>query len=228
MKDNHKLTEYIDSLLPLYANGRANRLQRMLVEFRLKDDESARQRLVLVRDLQRGLREDASVPSNAVWARIHASIKENPSPTIQPGVWRLGMGLAVLLLLIVWFAFPPKVVLEWTVAGNIPQEFHIYRAREAGSQEFMLLQEIPGNETLEDYRFVDLQLLPSRYYAYKIEAISQNGEPLSTELIFADGTSTLPSQLALLLTLSVSFYGLGVFLSERKHWPETNMRLRTG
>ena len=133
-----------------------------------------------------------------------------------------------LVLVLVWFVFPPKVVLEWRVEGTTPQEFRVYRSVEAGSQNFTLVEEIPAAGSSTDYQFVDLQLIPGREYAYRIEAISSGGEPMTSELIRSDSSSALPSQMALLLTFSVSIYGLAIFLSEKMHLPAENLRFRMG
>lgn len=224
------LHAYINDMLPMYAIGRANRIQRRLIEHRLARDAALRRRLEMLHGIRHSAKADARLPVNASWVRIQAKIRSavvEPVTIIRPTTWRLGMSLAVLLLALVWFAFPPKIMLEWSVEGAAPGAFRVYRAAEADSQDFILVEEISTANAAEAYHFVDLQLVPGRQYTYKIEAVSQSGVALSSELVRTDGASALPSQLALLLTLTVSLYGLGVFLSERRHWPGTQMHLRT-
>ena len=215
----------INDLLPIYANGRANRIQRWLVERHLAKSASARKQLTLLRQVRSQTPTERRTPSAAVWKRIEVELSQPQQVSLNPQLWRLGMGLAVFLLVLVWFAFPPQVVLEWRVEGVAPEEFHIYRSSENDRQGFTLVKEIPAASVTSEYRFVDLQLVPAREVTYKIEAVSESGTPITSETVLMSGGSTLPSQLALLLSVIVSFYGAKVFFSDRKHWPEHQFRL---
>lgn len=207
---------YFIGLMPLYLNGRLGGLPRRLFEAWLQRSPSAQNRLENLQILRHAAAAGQEAPSGTVWSRIRAEI-QSPAASAAPvrrGTLQLGLGMAVLLILLGWFAFPPSVVLEWSIQGAPPEAFYIYRST-PGSQDFRLVEEVPVVEAQLAYRFVDLRLLPVGQATYKIEAIGDRGTAVTSELVVPDGGIALPNQLALLLSIGVLVYGVFVAISMR-------------
>lgn len=224
-----RIDSYFNELMPLFVNGRLGGLRRRMFAAWLRRSASGRQRLAAAKALRQAVSVGPDTPSAAVWNRIRSEIQVEAAAGVpaRPQAWHWGMGLAVLLIILAWFAFPPSVVLEWSVQGSQPEAFHVYRST-LGTDDFQLLEEIPAVEAQSAYRFVDLQLIPGRQAVYKIEAIRENGVVVTNELVVPDGGVALPNQLALLLSGGVLVYGLLVLAGSLARRPSPGVQLRTG
>lgn len=223
------INTYFNDLMPLYANGRLDPVRRRLLEAWLGRNQEARARLAQLEAIRSSAAVSRGAPSNAVWRRIRTELRAE-EPAVIPahqGAWRMGMALALLLIVLAWFVFPPSIVLEWHAEGAPPAEFHVYRAA-PGSQDFVLLDEIPVDDAAREYRFTDLHLIPGRQFTYKIEAVAGDGAALSSQLVVPEAGIALPNQLALFLSLGVMLYGLAVLAINRSRLPGQGLALRPG
>ena len=105
-----------------------------------------------------------------------------------------------------WQTLPPGIVLEWSVQGQAPETFQVYRAVADTSQvvsdtQFKLLDEIPAAGQVQNYTFTDVRLLPGQNYVYRVEGLTATGQPAASQTIVGHGVDALPGQLAMLLVL---------------------------
>jgi hypothetical protein len=107
-----------------------------------------------------------------------------------------GTLLAVLALLLLWTAVQPGIGLQWTVAGDVPTAFRVYRAS-ADSDRFEFVREVPAQAGTMDYTYVDTALWPGQTYRYRVEAV--NTETASAT-IAANGAEVLPAQIAIIFS----------------------------
>lgn len=213
------LAPLLRPLLPPYLNGRLPAPQRLLVAAWLRSSPAARTELANLAALKNALqRVDAPRAHAPLLLQIQSRIRQTrPAPALQRTAWGLGMGLALLLALLVVVAAPPGNVLAWSVVGQEPAAFRIYRASESGGDaEFVLVEERPAEDGAVGYRFVDLWVAPGRAYLYRVEAVNQEGAVITSEVMPSSSLAVLPGQTALVLSLGVCVYGLSVYRTSRR------------
>ncbi len=231
---NHdKLNRYFRSWLPAYLNGNLTGLRGWLVR-RWARDPRRQGELAGLRHVQSAMREtDADlVPRAEVWQGILAQIRETPavvSRPARPTIWATGMLVMAAVLTLVWFALPPGIVLQWSVQGDAPEAFRVYRAPQTGAADaatldFALLEQVPANAAEGAYRFMDVQLVPGQSFVYRVEAVGENGQALASQVVVGNALEALPGQLAILLSGLVMIYGIYAVTRPQK----PGLRLGTG
>jgi hypothetical protein len=124
--------------------------------------------------------------------------------------WAAGMGLTLIVLTILWAAVQPGIALRWTVSGDLPDTFRIYRAR-VGSSSYELIREIGSRPDVAEYQFVDSRLIPTYGYIYRVEGVGQSGRIALSQSVVAPPMAALLEQVAVLLaSLVVSFTLLSI------------------
>jgi hypothetical protein len=113
--------------------------------------------------------------------------------------WALSAALTVATLALLWLAVRPGVALRWTVTGETPTAFRIYRA-EAGSSNYYWIDEVQADPFRREFVYSDTFLFPGKAYSYKIEAVGRGGVIAVSRSVAASPLSALPGQLAVLLT----------------------------
>ena len=230
------IRSHIYSLFPAYLNGTLGFVARLACALWLRIDSAAPSELKMVDRLRQGTMTQAShaVPPSALTS-IQKRIRSAPQsadkrPDINAGrrrrsrlAWAIPIILAVLALGAVLYAMPPAILLEWSVVGEQPKEFRVYRARaggdgESGTAEFEFLNQIPAGDLGQPYSFADIQLLPGQRYVYRVEALGTNGRIVKSNTTIGDSISALPGQLALLAVVLVLICGFYVFAG---HWSVT-------
>ena len=73
------INAYINTLLPLYANGRANRFERRIVRFWLKRNEEAAARFALLEQVKQAAQSQRPSPSAKSWAAIQSRLDAQPA-----------------------------------------------------------------------------------------------------------------------------------------------------
>jgi hypothetical protein len=141
------------------------------------------------------LSQPVRVPPAAVRQRVLAQAHPRSKlprwlPLVSGGV------LAVLALLLLWNIVQPGISLRWSVTGEAPAVFRIYRAP-AGSDRFEFVQEVPAQAGTVDYTYVDTTLWPGQAYQYRVEVA--NVETASAT-IAANGAAVLPAHLAIIFS----------------------------
>ena len=217
------ITNSFYSWLPLYVNGSLSPVKRWVLNRWLARSEAARQQLEALQALQTAAKEgELATPGPGTYAKIRSRILTTPqaSPLPQASrrmVWIWGTGLTLMAFFLLWFLLPPGIVLEWSVQGQAPQAFRVYRAPIAdsgGAMEFALLEQIPAQPTAEAYRFTDSLLLPGQSYVYRVETLDQSGELVTSSQVMGDALETLPGQIAILLSAVIAGYGIALLLSQ--------------
>lgn len=211
------------SLLPAYVNETLHPFGRKLVGWWVRRDSVATEdldQLLVVRNAINA--QPVFSPSPEVWKRIQASTTTSPElstsaskPQVFWKAWAVGMALIVLSFLLLWYALPPGVTLQWTTHGEQPAAFRIYRATST-SQQFELLDEMSASDRVTSlearvYTYRDIILLPGQEYVYRVEMIDHNGLVFS-QTIMSSAAQALPGQLALLFAMLLVFYGLSLVL----------------
>ena len=170
----------------------------------------------------------------AIWQVVQTAVlsqpQRAPSATVrrqimsltrrpQPSLWRTrwlpalsGLTLTVLALLVLWNVIRPGIGLQWSISGDLPAAFQIYRAP-LGSDRFAIVREIPAQPDSQTYTFVDMALWPGQIYQYRVVATgvgatdvaaTEGAVYLSTTAvsatIAADGAEALPIQLIVVLS----------------------------
>lgn len=216
-----KIIQHLNTQLPAYTNGSLSPIPKKIVAFWLSRDEQARLTAENLHTLQTAVqRQPRRSPSPAVLGKIQAQIHTQQASLMRTAHQRISnqktaLGFPVLILSIVtlilaasviWQALPPGIVLQWSVQGQAPETFRVYRA-EAGSgqivadNQFELINEVPAAGRIREYTFTDIRLLPGQNYVYRVEGLTATGQPAASQTITGRATDALPGQLAMLLVL---------------------------
>ena len=208
---SHKLkSNQMRILLPWYANGTLQPSEKQMVEEWLLQDPSAQAELAELRRMRQDIKNRPQIPTPAgsfygVTARIQAKPR---LPWWAVSRWvSLSMGtvLTLAILIILWMVVRPGVVLQWSVSESSLSTFRIYRAP-MGSQDYKLLSEVPLEENVLQYSFVDAWLVPGQDYVYRVEGVEQGQFLAVSQSIVTSSMVALPGQLAILFTSLVLGY----------------------
>lgn len=225
------IRKIVRSLLPEYSAQSLTPPKRWLVSLWLKYDPEARSELLQLQHLWEAVQAQPLVtPSSDVWKRIQARTRTSgavPAPVPVPRnkafwpAWIGGMTLILLSFVLLWYVFPPGVVLQWTTHTGEPSVFRIYRA--PSGEQFELLDEIPVGTSVTSlgarmYTYRDFLLLPGQEYVYLVEMEDDNGQTVS-QTIMSSATEALPGQIALLAAFCLVIYGLSLALPKPRVLP---------
>jgi hypothetical protein len=165
----------------------------------------------------------------ASWHRILSVIGVRPVKSLHPWVWEkiisqieienkpafsrdsrwlantFGITLAIVVLVCLWFAIRPGAALEWTVSGDLPRSFRIYRASR-GSQDFQVIRQVESQLGVYTYQFVDIFTFPGVAYSYRVEGLEPGGESTLSETVGASPLAALTLQLMIILISSLAGY----------------------
>jgi hypothetical protein len=204
--------------LPAYAAGTARGWQRQVLKTWLDRDPAAREQLRQLEALQSNIRSQPQMePSADVYLKLQAAIAQEAKPVARPArptiAWVAAIVIALASLVLVWQARPPGISLEWSVQGELPNAFRVYRApvapdSVAPSQPFILLDEIEADEATAAYRFTDWLSLPGQNYVYLVEALDQSGQPTASQTVIGRGLDVLAGQLLTLAALGLLLLSL--------------------
>jgi hypothetical protein len=232
-----KITQHLHTQLPAYINGSLNPAQHRIIAFWLKRDEHAQITAENLRTLQTAVqRQPRRQPSPAALGKIQAQIRSKQAASTQTTLRRTpllkpALSFPVLLLSIVtlilaatviWQSLPPGIVLQWSVEGQTPEMFRVYRAETTSDQiaadtQFKLLEEVPAAGRVRDYTFTDVRMLPGQNYVYRVEGLTAAGQPAASQTITGRANDALPGQLAMLLVLV--FCGYVIYASFQQWRP---------
>jgi hypothetical protein len=209
--------------LPLYLNNQLTPAEREVVEAWLARDPAAQAELAFYRRLRRELQQRPRLAAPPHLAR--EIVAQATAVPFWQSVWQrsladwfyrgAGAALSLLCLLLLWSLVQPGLALEWTVSGQPPEAFRVYRAPLGGGSP-TLLSEIPVQPGTAAYRYVDNWLLPGGEYRYWVEAV--NGGLVQSERVVGRSWELLPYQLALLLASLVMGYSLVLWLPVVADW----------
>jgi hypothetical protein len=216
----NKINQHLNSLLPAYINGTLNPTQRKLVAFWLKRDTEAQITAENLKMLQSAVqRQPRRSPPPAVLSKIQAQIQTEQTTqqrvALNKPVQKPALAFPVLLLSVVtlilaatvmWQTLPPGIVLQWSVEGQAPESFRVYRAPADSDQvvansQFELIDEVPAAGQVRQYKFTDIRLLPGQNYVYRVEGLTATGQSAASQMITGRAVDALPGQLAMLLVV---------------------------
>ena len=224
------MQNYFKLLLPAYLNGTIGPFERLVYILWLRLDTNTPAEIKKVERLQRGMQAQTTheVPRN-VLSSIQKQIEQEslvsgeiPQRAVNRGIagrltWGIPIVLALLALGAIWYALPPAITLEWSVKGDQPSDFRVYRARLDGDDlanaaDFVILSEVPAAGQGQPYTLMDVQLLPGQRYLYRVEAVDRSGKIVHSNTTVADSITALPGQLALLCAVLIVVYTLYLFI----------------
>ena len=207
--------------LPWYLNGTLKGSEKKAVETWLSHDPKARVELENWQNIkQMVMSQPEQLPApdlpRKIWAQVLSSI-EIPSPSVplqrkRFAVYSLSVLVSVCVLALLWMIIRPVVILEWSVTGDTSQVFRVYRAP-AGSQDFILVRELPAKPGEQSYSFVDTLFLPGQAYVYRIEAVDILGLSSLSQAAIENTMAALPGQLLILVASMLAGYGVALFLT---------------
>ncbi len=220
-----KINQHLNTQLPAYINGTLSPVQQKIVGFWLERDEQAQATAENLKTLQTAIRhQPRPTPSPAILSKIQAQIHSQQAAANRqkPPLQRQAIGFPILLLsfvtlllaaAVMWQALPPGIVLQWSVEGQAPESFLVYRAEVDSESQFQLLDKIPASQVSE-YTFTDVRLLPGQSYVYRVEGLNASGQPAASQTITGQAIDALPGQLALLLVLVLCCYFVWVMVQQ--------------
>jgi hypothetical protein len=206
-----QLQKELAQWLPAYAGGLVHGWRRLVLKLWLDRDPAAREQLGQFEALRQEMRrQPQEQPSAEVFLKIQATIAEEAQLARAPRrlivIWAAVIVIALATLLLIWQALPPGISLEWSVEGQLPTAFRVYRApitqdSPAPSRPFTLLDELQANETAAAYQFTDWLPLPGQDYVYRVEALDQSGQPTASQTVIGRGIDALAGQLLTLAAI---------------------------
>jgi len=209
------LHQNLSELFPWYVNGTLSPSEREKVEARLGEQKEACTELRAWQTLQAGMASQPALsPSPIVRQRVLAAIRQ-PLATHRSRFSAIhlmgGTALSLCILILLWLAVRPGVVLQWSVEKDGVEEFKIYRASQE-SDSFELVGKVSARSERSAYTFVDTLLVPGRVYTYRVEGLHPDGVTAFSPVVTGRSLDALPAQMALLLTSAVLGYGIALFV----------------
>jgi hypothetical protein len=162
-------------------------------------------------------------PSPAVYSRIAAATRSTAierANTWRPSlIWIPIIVLLILTGVILWRVLPPGLVVQWSVEGEVPTTFRVYRApaESTESDDFTLIGELAAETGVVNYGFTDLRLFPGRQFSYRVEGFSETGQLATSQAMVGDSLEALPGQLLLFVVIIMG--GMGILTSIRQLKP---------
>jgi len=149
-------------------------------------------------------KQPALEPSGIVRIGIITTVssrKQNGSPNITNLYtnWLFGFGISTIVCVLLWMVIKPGVNLGWTVQGDPPASYQIYREL-SSNKELELIQELEGIPGEESFELIDLFILPYVEYTYTVIGVANNGQEITRQTTVIDTTSVLPNQVSIILT----------------------------
>lgn len=212
---SRSFTQQLTSRLPEYANGSLNPVWTIIIRLWVSYSDQGRRELAMLRLLQASVKgQQVVAPPAELLGKIMANIKlqpvgDRPALRLKP-LWLVPPILLIAALAILWLVYPPAITLEWSIRGQDPQGFRIYRAEvNMEDGQFVLLDELPVETGEQRYVYLDFRLSPGKSYQYRIEGIGQSGQPAVSQTVVGNSADVLPRlgvlTLAGLMTLVMLF-----------------------
>lgn len=224
---NRWLKSKLIQWLPAYASGSVTGFRRLILDFWLDHTSEAQEELAFIEKLRAEIRQQPQLqPSTKVYLQLHEAIFQAEVPAELPRqrivTWAATVIMALIALVLIWQAFPPGIILEWSVQGEAPSAFRVYRAPVAADastpdQSYKLLEELPADDSLASYQFTDWLPLPGQEYVYRVDALNSSGQPTVSQTVNGRGLDALVGQLLVLV-------GLGILLGCILNFIRTNLR----
>lgn len=213
MRTEIKHTDPSD-LIPWFVNGSLDADETKIVETWLTESPFANNQLEIWKMIQATVRtQKILTPPASIWNSLIEDVNETRKRSII--IWQkwiftgVGIGLAILVFITLWGFVQPGVRLQWSVRGQAPVAFRIYRAP-TDSDEFTLIRELKSRGELLDYQFIDTLVIPGSGYTYRVEAVDDMGSVGYSQVIIRDTIDALPLQIVILLTSVI--FGVSTYM----------------
>jgi len=223
-QDRHEIEE----MLPWYASSTLPPEQMEVMRAELIERPELAKELEDWRGIQAVVQSQPRwSPPDRVWQSIQKQItaaQPNRGISARPvASWWAGLVLAIMVLVGLWYIVQPGIVLQWTVSGQSPETYRIYRAP-SGTADFQLIHEIKAQDEISYYRYVDTLLLPGQSFSYRVEGVGQVGRIAVSQMVTIPPLAALPGQLAVILTsLAAGYCAVMLFriwpLPLARRWP---------
>jgi hypothetical protein len=213
------LEERVSQWLPAYLNGTLDAVRGRLLRHWLSRSPELRARLRSLERVERALvSQSLSLPPEGsyrlIMARARALDPAPRRPQLAPLLALQLTSFAIAIVLILW-AMPPGIVLQWSVEGQEPALFEVYRAEASEADNVMnpayqLLRKLPATSERDTYSILDTGPTVGHDYVYRVVALGSSGELMASQTIVTRGNQALYGQLvtALLLAATVLLVAL--------------------
>ena len=208
-------------LIPWYINKTLSRSENKAVQNLIKhhpnllDDYQITQRISNILQAQESL-----APSNRVKNHLLTTVHNQPIRSKNPlHTWLWAVPMMLFIFIILWLVVQPGTLLQWSINGNSPESFLIYRAPE-GSTQFVLIDELSATPFQPNYQYADILVVPGQTYQYLIEVRDQNGNTTRSHATTNNAQMALAAQIALFITSSIITFGIIKVLQEIKTFPQ--------
>jgi hypothetical protein len=206
----------IRKLIPWYINGSLSPNEVKEVSFVIRQDDQVRNEYEAWKQIHAAVTsQEQRVPSAVVRQQIMSSLLR---PNVNRGMLGessryllAGALLTLTILILLWLAVRPGVVLQWSIERDGMTSYRVYRAS-PGSNQFELIKEVTAQTEQYQYRFIDTLLIPGKNYIYRVEGIRSNGVATLSQVVNSSALDILPGQLALILTSIIIGYGVVIFI----------------
>jgi hypothetical protein len=215
-----RLTAY----LPEYANGTLGAPRTWILERLLTRDSKIREELHHLKSIQSVVYKQSELtPDPSVYGKIRAAVQATPvesKTNWRPSlVWIPIVGLLIVAGIMLWRVLPPGLVIQWSVEGEVPTSFRVYRApsSSASADDFTLIGELTAEPGVASYGYTDLLLLPGQQFSYRVEGYNPAGRLATSQVMVGNSFEAVPGQVMLLMLITVG--GMGVFIFYRQLKP---------
>jgi hypothetical protein len=220
-----KTKQSLRDKIPGYVNHSLSTQERDEVEKGLSQDPQARVDLEAWRKIETAMiNQPQRMPSSLVRQRLVASLHATRQFDEKRVNWEWGIVsgafLTIAIMVLLWLAVRPGVVLQWSHERDGVTVYRIYRANQ-GSSQYTLIKEIPAQAGQMHYSFVDGFIFPGKNYVYSVEGLRSNGEKSLSSVVNGRAVDVIPAQLALLVASLVLGYGIVMFI---RIWPAAPLR----
>lgn len=211
-KAQHSLREKF----PWYVNHSLSSQEQDEVKNTINQDAQARSEIEAWQQIRSAMISlPQQVPSPLVRQRVMTLIHSPISGKKQASQWGwsflAGALLTFSMLILLWLALRPGVVLQWSLERDGMTSYRIYRAS-LGSSQFELIKEIPARADRQQYSFVDAFVLPGRNYVYRVEGVRSDGVTSLSPIVTGGSRDVIPGQLSVIMTSLIVGYGIVIFL----------------
>ena len=193
-------------------------IENLMRTGRLEGDNTQRDDLAHLREALK--QQPTLAPPEAVRGRVMAAVAAAVAAGPQrytgrgwgPAArWAAGFGMAVVVFVLLWAVVRPGVVLGWTVSGEPPAAYRVYRSLGPDEKQ-ALVREVKALPEEDSYRIVDPFVLPAARYTYTVEGVASNGRTIASQSAAVDAATVLPAQVAILVaSLLVGWGAVAVF-----------------
>lgn len=193
-----KMPHSIKQLLPWYANNSLAHRDRQLVEKYLLRNPALKSEVELSREVYRIIKDSPlPPPSSDVYPKVINMVGSREIKPVKTRYHTIALGLAVIIMGLLWIIIRPGIVLEWSIHTDHVREFRVYRSIE-GVDKNELIDSLPVLPDSDKYYYIDALLLPWNSYTYTVEGVEFDDHQAIRASVTRSALDILPGQVALI------------------------------